>query len=132
MLVDTNVLFSLVVETDLSAMALRLFEADAEWHSESYVLVELGNVLVRYARNRRMSVDDAHLALERAEMLIGRRLYAVHHPDALDTALRHGVSAYDARFLVAAKFLNKRLVTEDLKLRRAAPSLTCSLEEAMR
>jgi predicted nucleic acid-binding protein len=79
-----------------------------------------------------MSVDDAHLALERAEMLIGRHLYAVHHPDALDTALRHGVSAYDARFLVAAEFLNRRLVTEDLKLRRAAPSLTYSLEEAMR
>ena len=47
------------------------------------------------------------------------------------TALAHGVSAYDARFLVAARELGVKLVTEDEKLRRAAPELTQSLEEAL-
>ena len=50
---------------------------------------------------------------------------------AMRTALAHGVSAYDARFLVAARELGVKLVTEDEKLRRAAPELTQSLEEAL-
>ncbi len=41
------------------------------------------------------------------------------------------VSAYDARFLVVAQTFGGRLVTEDTKLRRAAPGLTQSLEQAL-
>ena len=39
--------------------------------------------------------------------------------------------AYDARFLVVAEGLGIRLVTEDVKLRRAAPKLTQSLAQAL-
>lgn len=40
-----------------------------------------------------------------------------------------GISGYDARFVAAARDLNKKLITEDLKLRRAVPHLTISLAE---
>jgi predicted nucleic acid-binding protein len=40
------------------------------------------------------------------------------------------ISAHDARFLVVAQSLGALLVTEDRKLRRAAPALTQSLEDA--
>ena len=46
-------------------------------------------------------------------------------------AARHGVSVYDARFLALADQLGTRLVTEDAKLRAAAPALTQSLAEAL-
>lgn len=131
MLVDTNVLFALVVETDWSDRAIRLYESDADWHSESHSLVELSNVLVRYTRNDLMTADQAHAALERAGRLTQSGLHHVHHRDALDAAFRHGVSAYDARFLVAAEYFSTRLVTEDQKLRRAAPLLTRSLADAV-
>jgi len=55
----------------------------------------------------------------------------VSHRAALDTALRYRVTAYDARFLAVAQQLGTRLVTEDAKLRSAAPALTQSLVEAL-
>jgi predicted nucleic acid-binding protein len=55
----------------------------------------------------------------------------VPHASALEAAQRFGVSACDARFLVAAEKLGTRLVTEDTRLRGAAPTLTESLEEAL-
>jgi predicted nucleic acid-binding protein len=51
----------------------------------------------------------------------------VDHPAALTLAARHGVTAYDARYLAVAQVLHTRLVTENGKPRRAAPDLTCSL-----
>lgn len=130
-LVDTNVLFSLVVETELSKGAVRLYERDADWHSERHALVELTNVLVRYVRNDRMAPDEARTALALAESVIAAHVHSVPDSDALEGSLRHRVSAYDGRFLVAAEAFETRLVTEDVKLRNAAPTLTIALAEAL-
>jgi predicted nucleic acid-binding protein len=46
-------------------------------------------------------------------------------------ALNRKISAYDARFLRVAEMLGLPLITEDIKLRKAAPDLTCSLTEAL-
>jgi predicted nucleic acid-binding protein len=50
---------------------------------------------------------------------------------SLRVAGQFAVSACDARFLAAAQSLGGRLVTEDAKLRAAAPALTQSLGEAL-
>ena len=50
---------------------------------------------------------------------------------SLRTSASLGVSAYDARFLAAARALGVKLVTEDARLRRAAPELTQSLTAAL-
>ena len=50
---------------------------------------------------------------------------------AMEMALTHNVSAYDARLLVVAAALGSPLLTEDAKLRRAAPLLTRSLPHSL-
>jgi predicted nucleic acid-binding protein len=50
---------------------------------------------------------------------------------ALDVARRYNISAYDARFIAAAQQLETKLVTEDRKLRAAAPERTRSLAQAL-
>jgi predicted nucleic acid-binding protein len=55
----------------------------------------------------------------------------VSHANALRTAAAFGVSAHDARFLVTARASGAKLVTEDARLRKAAPALTQSLAEAL-
>jgi predicted nucleic acid-binding protein len=55
----------------------------------------------------------------------------VSHQAALAAALDYRVTPYDARFLVLAQRLESRLITEDAKLRAAAPKLTQSLAEAL-
>lgn len=129
-LADTNVLFSFTVDNDLSNKARALFRMDSSWHTESHALVEMTNVLVRYVRNRKMTDAEALLALGAVEKLVAQQIHAVAHRDAYAMARDLKVSAYDARFLVAARALGVRLTTEDLKLRRSAPSLTQSLDEA--
>ncbi len=49
----------------------------------------------------------------------------------MELAMRYQVTAYDARFLALADQHGGRLVTEDAKLRAAAPALTQSLQEAL-
>lgn len=131
LLVDTNILLALLVDSDWSQDARELYARDADWRSESHALVELGNVLTRYVRVRKITVPQAVTALEEAEALIGKGICTVSHSTALETAVKEGVSAYDARFLCAARLLGVPLVTEDVKLRKAAPDLTCSLTDAL-
>ncbi len=131
-LVDTNIVFALLVRsTPLYEAACELHERDSDWRIESYGLVELTNVLSRYVRARLLKSDDALAVLSVAESRFGPRVVSVANHDALATALDQKVSAYDARFLCAAKLLGVPLVTEDAKLRRAAPRLTRSLAEEL-
>lgn len=88
-LVDTNVLFSFLVENDWSERARALFSNDASWHTESHALVELSNVVTRYVRNNLMTDAEARKALALAEQILEPRIHAVAHVDAFAAASRH-------------------------------------------
>ena len=87
--------------------------------------------MATYVRTRLASEPEALARLDEAETFLSPGLILVSHRQALIIAMTYKVSAYDARFLVAARELGAKLVTEDAKLRRAAPELTQSLEEAL-
>lgn len=131
-LVDTNIVFALLVRsTPLYAATCELYERDSDWRIESYGLVELTNVLSRYVRAKFLKPAEALGVLSLAESRLGSRVISVANGDALSTALSQQVSAYDARFLCAAKLLGVPLVTEDAKLRKASPDRCMSLAEAL-
>jgi predicted nucleic acid-binding protein len=67
----------------------------------------------------------------KAERLLRPHYVHLTHETALNIAIRYGVTTYDARFLAVALHMNTKLVTEDKKLRAAAPALTQSLAEAL-
>ena len=77
-----------------------------------------------------MTPAEAVSLLDRAGSSV-QGLAEVSHADALRTAAAFGVSAYYARFLAAASALGTKLVTEDAKLRKAAPALSQSLATAL-
>lgn len=129
--VDTNVLAYLLLEGDRTADAQALYARDPDWRSEGFLLVEFCNVLATYARRGALAADAAAQLLAAAEQLLGG-LVNLPHARALALAAQFGVSAYDARFLGAAQALGTRLVTEDAKLRAAAPQLTCSIAQALK
>ncbi len=131
-LVDTNIVFALLVSsTPLYDAACELYEHDGDWRIESHGLVELTNVLSRYVRAKLLLPADALGVLSVAESRLGPRVISVSNGDALDMALKQKVSAYDARFLCAAKLLGVPLITEDVKLRKAAPGLCHSLADVL-
>lgn len=130
-LIDTNVAVALWVEGDWTGAARQLLDRDADWRSEAFVLIEFANVMATYVRRGLAGESAALQRLEEAEHFLGPGLVLAEHRTSLAAALAYGVSVYDARFLVAADQLGVRLVTEDLKLRRAAPDLTQSIEQAL-
>ncbi len=127
--IDTNVLAYLLIDGDHTAKAQQLYRKDAEWTSEAFVFVEFSNILATYERLGELAPDEADRLLNEAEARV-RGAANVPAIVALDFARRYSVSAYDARFLAAAESLGGKLVTEDAKLRSAAPALTQSLAEA--
>lgn len=129
--IDSNVLAYLLLEGDRTADAQALFARDPDWRSDGFVLVEFSNILATYARRGALAADTAQELLATAERVLGG-LVNLPHARALKLAADFGVSAYDARFLGAAQALGTRLVTEDAKLRAAAPALTRSIAQALR
>lgn len=103
---------------------------DPDWRSEAFLLVEFTNILASSIATKRMTLSLAGDLLAKAAALFDGKLGRVPHASVLAIAVRHRVSAYDARFLALADQLRSRLVTEDGRLRAAAPALTRSLAEA--
>lgn len=128
--VDTNILAYLLIEGDRTVDAQALFRRDAEWRSEGFVLIEFSNILATYQRSGALSRSVTEGMLATAERVV-TGLVNLPHGRALKLAAEFSVSAYDARFLGAAQNLEVRLVTEDARLRAAAPALTRSLAEAL-
>ena len=130
-LVDTNVVAHLLLAGEPGVAARALYEMDPDWRSEPLLFFELTNVLATSMRSGGASRAKAVEALDKAHQIFDQALHAVGDRDALDVEAQYRISGYDARFIAAAAALGTRLVTEDARLRKAAPALTCSLAEAL-
>ena len=131
LVVDTNVVAGLLLNGPFTEQARALYAADPDWRSEAFLMTELANVLASQCKLRDMPLPDALDLLSRADALMADGLVEIPHAAALTLATQFGASAYDARYLVVAQRLQTRLVTEDAKLRRKAPDLTCSMAEVL-
>ena len=129
--VDTNVVVNLLMQGPFSESARALYARDQDWQSEPLLLIELTNVLATVVRRLAYTITDAAVILDHAQRLMAPGLRRVADDDVLKAAAHFGVTGYDARFLVVARAIGTRLVTEDAKLRRAAPELSCSLADAL-
>ena len=129
-LVDTNVMAYLLIAGDRTDQAQALWRVDPDWRSEAFCRIEFSNLLATHVRTKALTMAQAVELFNRAVTAVPTLLEAAH-ADALRTAVSFGVSAYDARFLVVAQALGVKLVTEDARLRKAAPALTQSLSEAL-
>jgi predicted nucleic acid-binding protein len=130
--VDTNIIASLFLEGRFTSSAKALLKHDPAWCTEPLALIEFGNALATYERADLASRADAKRYLSAAEAFLAPHLHAVARAAALDLAFIHRTTIYDAHFLAVADACGKRLITEDAKLRAAAPALTQSLDHALK
>lgn len=128
--IDTNILASLLIAGDRTGDAQALYRRDSDWKSEAFVLVEFSTILATYQRLGELDPDQAEGLMDEAQRCM-QSLITVPHTTALRTAHKYLISAYDARFVATAQTLGTRLVAEDAKLQRAAPALTRSLRDAL-
>lgn len=131
LLIDTNVLAYLLIEGEHTAAAQELRRREPDWRSEALILVEFSNVLASSMAIRGLRLQVAQKLLGHAANLLENRLARVPHAEALAVASQFGTTAYDARFLTLAHQTGLKLVTDDRQLRKAAPSLTQSINDAL-
>jgi predicted nucleic acid-binding protein len=130
--VDTNILAYLLIEGDYTAQAKSLLDRDSQWVAPSFWRVEFLNVLMNYSRHQKLPPPDVRKIWKSSFQLAHLREEPVEAGEALELALRYKLSGYDALFAALAHSLDAVCVTQDKAFRKAAPTLTVSLDEFLK
>jgi predicted nucleic acid-binding protein len=127
--VDTNILAYLLIEGDQTDKVRRLLTRDTHWVAPSFWRIEFLNVLLNYAKYQSVSPKNVKMIWEASFQLSHLREESVEAGQALDLALKHKITGYDALFVALAQNLKTVCVTQDKALRIAVPHLTASLDD---
>jgi predicted nucleic acid-binding protein len=130
--VDTNILAYLLIKGDQTEKARRLLDRDRDWIAPSFWRIEFLNVLINYAHYQSLAFKEAKPIWEASFRLTHLREEAVEAGHALDLAMKHKITGYDALFVALAQNLKTVCVTQDKALRKAVPHLTASLDEFLK
>lgn len=125
---DTNLIVYLYVESEFTVRARAVHALDSDWVFPPVARSEATNALATLTRENWISAESALRALELIEPRIVTGTRALPMKDALQLAIKHGVSAYDAQFVALAGLQGVVLVTEDGKLRKRFPDIAISME----
>jgi predicted nucleic acid-binding protein len=127
--VDANVLFPYVFETETSAEALRIRGIDPDWRFPRLWRQEFSSALLKYVRAGRCSAAMADKALAKALALFAGHEVEVADRIALHVAQEFSLSAYDALYVTLARELGITLVTGDKALARRCPGRAILVED---
>lgn len=127
--VDTNIIAYLVIEGEKTQLARDLFNADASWRVPMLWRHEFLNVLATYERQNGLPLVECISLFNKTLDFISPYEHAVDLSLALTLASTFHISAYDAQYIALAQSLNALLITEDRKLRSAAPHIAKSMQE---
>lgn len=125
--VDTNILAYLYLPSERTGRAEQLLVSEPQWAAPILWRSELRNVLALYLRKNMLTLEQAFAIQTEAETLLADNQFEVPSLDVLRLAQTSGCSAYDCEFVVLARRLNVRLVTEDKKVLAAFPDVAVSL-----
>ena len=126
--VDTNILAYLYLDTPQSQQAEQLYAIDTCWCAPILWRSEFRSVLSLYLRKTLLSREDCLLIFQQAEAVIGANEYNVATSVVLNLLQTSDCSAYDCEFVVLAQELDTRLITSDKQILRAYPQRAQSLE----
>lgn len=126
--VDTNVVASLLLRTAHSRKAERALEKDRHWSAPRLWRSEYRNVLATLVRTGVLDLPFALRSWDAAEALIGDGEYEPAGFDVLRLARESGCTAYDCEYVAVARDLGMPLVTLDAQILAAFPETAVSLE----
>jgi len=127
--VDANILLYAMIECETTPLTQELKSKDPDWRAPPLLMHEVLNVLVTHERRGMLTLDQCRELLRAATAFMGAAEIAVNVELALDMAARLRITGYDAQYVALAQQLSVTLVTEDRKLREAAPGIALSLNE---
>lgn len=127
--VDTNILASLLLPTPDTEMAEAAFVKDPDWCSPLLWRSELRNVVANLMRLQRLELAQACRVLEQAEQVLALREIEPPDFEVLQLAEDSGCTAYDCEFVAVARQLDAPLVTLDQQILRKFPRTAITLTD---
>ena len=124
--VDTNLIVHLLVNSQNTPQAGAVFKKDSSWVAPVLWKSEFCNVLVTLMRSGQLSSPEAGLIVRAAENLMRSRGHQVPGHRILSIAAHSSLSAYDCEFVALAQDLGLSLVTVDRGILRAFPEIAVS------
>ncbi len=114
--VDTNILSYFFLETVYSEKAIALFKHESIWYAPYLWKNEFRNVLALYLRKELITLENAFIIMEKAELLMEGNEFYTTSRHILTLVNESKCSAYDCEFVALAQQLNVKLITEDKKV----------------
>jgi predicted nucleic acid-binding protein len=127
-LVDTNVLVSLLLPGEHTEQAERVLCRDPVWAAPLLWRSAFRNVLAVYMRQGRLALDQALQLMDNAEILMQGREYEVSSVCVLSLVAGTRCSAYDGEFVALAQDLGLSLVTSDARLLAEFPATAIAMD----
>lgn len=127
--IDTNVLVALCVQSNKAEIANEILEQDQEWHLPHLWISEFRNVLAKYYHAGRMSASacDEALAMAHAAVL-PEHTHFIDDTSVLNLCKASKCTAYDCEYVALAMSLEAPLVTWDQAILKAFPVIAVSPE----
>jgi predicted nucleic acid-binding protein len=127
--VDTNLLVYLYIQSEHTKRAEKAFLKDPDWAAPVLWRSEFLNVLTACLRKGIVALEAAIEIAGEAELLMEGGEFSVGSLDVLKLAAESRCSAYDCEFVALARELNVPLVTTDRQILSEFPEVGRSLEE---
>ena len=130
--VDTNIIGYLYLNSERSGLAEQSLQKDAEWAAPLLWRSELRNVLALYVRKRHLPLHVAQEIMDQALGLMSGHEYEVASAQVLALAAGSACSAYDCEFVALARDLDVTLVTVDKQVLAQFPDVAIGLDSYIR
>jgi len=118
-----NLVVYLLTDSPQRERAAALFQRDPDWWMPHLWRHEFLNVVVTLARSGVIAEGQAIDLWRNGIELFGAQELHPNHERALELAMKHGISGYDAQYVALAEELGTLVLTEDARLVRKIPEL---------
>ena len=126
--VDTNIIAYLYLQTTYTALAEKTLQIDSEWVAPVLWRSEFRNVLALYVRRKTLALNHALAMQQEAEDLLAHHEYEVSSMKVLSLVAESNCSAYDCEYVAIAQQLCATLVTEDKGILKNFPETAMSIK----
>lgn len=121
--VDTNIIAGLFVQSDVDEIVNRVVLKDSDWVAPILWKSEFRSVLSLYFRKGFLDFTSISQIMDEAERLMKSSEFDVNSNHVLNLISTSECSAYDCEFVALASELGLRLVTFDKKILKEFPEI---------
>lgn len=127
--VDTNIIAYRFIQGDKTNLVLKAQDIDCDWIVPELWKHEFLNVLSTLTKNDLLEKKQAIEIYSNAYRILRRFEKPVSKNSALVCSIDFMINAYDAQYIVLAKSLGLKCLTEDKKVLKTFPQIAISLKQ---